>query len=223
MPGNDKPASRQSFLLHDLLTPLNHIVGFTDLILEELDKSSKEEIRADVEKVKAASNRMLAIVQGRVAAKVEATVPAILEAHDPTPSRADAEGSLLVVDDDPNNRMLVVRNLKKRGYQVAEATDGLEALELVHQSSFDLILCDLVMPRMDGVEFLRRIQAEFGDSLPVMVISALDQMETVEECLDLDAVDFISKPFEPYMLLAKVRAIIRRKRRRDELGQPPHH
>jgi CheY-like chemotaxis protein len=124
-----------------------------------------------------------------------------------------SRGSILVADDDENNRALIVRNLVRRGYQVTEARDGEQALQLVREHPFDLLLCDVVMPEMDGVELLRRVRSEVSQSLPVVVISALDQMDTVEKCLDLDATDFISKPFEPAVLLAKVRAIIRRQSR----------
>ena len=216
MSTNAKGPSSQSIRLHDLLTPLNHIVGFTDLLLEELDQSSKEDIRADVEKIRKAADRMLEAIQRDPVPYIEIPAPGNLHAEhvgEPT------SGSILVVDDDDNNRILVVRNLMKRGYEVAEAIDGVEALDQIRKNSFDLILCDIVMPRMDGVELLKHIQAEFADKLPVVVISAVDEMETVEQCLDLDAVDYITKPFEPYILLAKVRAILRRKRKRNEITQ----
>jgi adenylate cyclase len=211
--------SSQSVRVHQLLTPLNHIMGFADLLLEEIDKSSKEEIRADVEKIRKAADQMLGVIQeDRIPIRGSASRVALSE-DSKNREGNQAPGSVLVVDDDANNRILIARNLKKRGFEVREASDGLEALELIRKSTFDLVLCDIVMPGMDGIELLQHIHAEFGDQLPVMVISALDQMEMVEQCLDMEAVDFISKPFEPYILLAKVRANIRRKRRRESVAE----
>lgn len=216
MPKNNSGPSTASIRLHELLTPLNHIMGFTDLLLEELDRSSKAEMRGDIEKIKQAADRMFAVIQEDRAPHLEASPAATSPSSVTKPDGRLSEGFVLVVDDDANNRILIARNLKKRGYAVMEACDGVEALELIRKTPFDLVVCDIVMPRMDGVELLRHLQSEFGSRLPVMVISALDEMDTVEQCLDLDAVDFISKPFEPYILLAKVRAVIRRKRRREE-------
>lgn len=216
MPKSNNGPSAQSIRLHELLTPLNHIMGFTDLLLEELDRSSKEEMRGDIEKIKQAADRMLAVIQEDRSQHLEISPPAIVPSNAAKQEGLLSEGSVLVVDDDANNRILIARNLKKRGYAVMEACDGIEALDLVRKTPFDLIICDIVMPGMDGVELLKHLKAEFGDRLPVIVISALDQVDTVEQCLDLDAVDFISKPFEPYILLAKVRAIIRRKRSREQ-------
>ena len=209
--------STQSIRLHEILTPLTHIIGFADLLLEELDKSSKEEIRGDVEKIKKAADQMLAVIQADRTPAAESEKVVTLQETAALKSDEN-QGNVLVVDDDANNRILIARNLRKRGYKVAEASDGMEALEILKTNSFDLILCDIVMPQMDGVALLKHLQSQFRD-IPVMVISALDEMDVVEQCMDLDAVDFITKPFEPYILLAKVRATIRRKHLRDRGGK----
>ena len=211
--------SDESIQLHELLTPLNHITGFTDLLLEELDRSSKDDIRADVVKIRNAADRMLDVIHHARTSHIEIAMPTVVV--EDKKNHAASEGSVLVVDDDVNNRILIARNLRKRGFDVTDADDGVEALRLIDKKSFDVVLLDIVMPIMDGVDLLQRIHERFGDKLPVMIISALDDLEIVEKCLELDAVDFITKPYEPYILIAKVRAMIRRNRRRERTN-PSH-
>lgn len=200
---------------HALRTPLNHILGFTELLIEELDTLQMEEIRTDLNKIHEAGHQMLQLLDEEAGANLRG--PRLARPAEPSVN-SEATGSILVVDDEANNRMLMTRNLTKRGYTVTEATDGKEALDLLDREDFDLILCDIMMPIVDGTQVLKEVVAAYGDALPVIIISAMDQMDLVIECLDLGAADFVQKPFEPAVLLARVRATIKRKRQREIVG-----
>lgn len=115
---------------------------------------------------------------------------------------------VLVVDDEKNLRDFVRHNLEARGYQVKTAGTGLEALALINTQSFDLIILDLMMPNMDGLETTRRIRQ--NSLVPILVLSALGEEADKITALSLGADDYITKPFGVGELLARIRAILRR-------------
>ena len=121
--------------------------------------------------------------------------------------------SVLVVDDDPVNRMLLSKSLERDGHRVTTAEDGREAWERLQREPFDVVLLDVLMPELDGCQVLERIE---GDTqlrhLPVIMISALDELETVVRCIELGAQDYLPKPFNPVLLRARVNAGLTKKR-----------
>jgi CheY-like chemotaxis protein len=129
----------------------------------------------------------------------------------------DAAGRLLVVDDNRVNRLLLGRTLEQQGHSVAFAADGRRALEILATERFDLVLLDVEMPELDGVAMLKQFAAD-GRLLetPVIMTSALDEVERIAECIDLGADDFLSKPVNPVLLKARVSASLIKKRWRDE-------
>ncbi|MFN0066355.1 MAG: two-component system response regulator, partial [Limisphaerales bacterium] len=130
-----------------------------------------------------------------------------------------AAAALLVVDDNEDNRYTLGPRLKRLGYaNVAFATNGREALEALRTRPFDLVLLDVMMPEMNGYEVLEQLKAdERLRHLPVIMISALDQVESVIRCVELGAEDYLQKPFNPTLLRARVGACLEKKRLRDEL------
>jgi CheY-like chemotaxis protein len=126
--------------------------------------------------------------------------------------------ALLVVDDNEDNRYTLTRRLAREGYDtVVTATNGREALDLLAARRFDLVLLDVMMPELNGYEVLERIRAD--DQLrhvPVIMISALDQLESVVRCIELGAEDYLPKPFNPVLLRARVGACLEKKRLRDQ-------
>lgn len=124
---------------------------------------------------------------------------------------------ILVVDDVAENRDLLVRRLGRLGLShVDQAADGVEALDAISRNAYDLVLLDIMMPELDGfgvLDALRR-DGRIGD-LPVVVISALNDMEPVVRCVELGAEDFIFKPFNPTLLRARVLATLEKKALRD--------
>ncbi len=125
-------------------------------------------------------------------------------------------GKLLVVDDNALNRDLLVRHLEREGHTVSLAEDGRRALALIGAERFDLVLLDLIMPEMNGYEVLQRLKGDAAHrDIPVIVISALDELDSVVRCLEAGAEDYLSKPFNPVLLRARIGASLEKKRLRD--------
>jgi DNA-binding response OmpR family regulator len=116
--------------------------------------------------------------------------------------------TILAADDDPQLLRLITRNLQLEGYDVLAASDGQQALELIENNSPDLVLLDVMMPRMDGFTVCYRVR-EFS-SVPIIIITARGQDQDKVRGLDLGADDYLTKPFSVDELLARVRAVIRR-------------
>jgi CheY-like chemotaxis protein len=125
-------------------------------------------------------------------------------------------GRILVVDDNLENRDLLERRLTRQGYQVTSAGDGIHALELVRAQQFDLLLLDLMMPQLNGYQVLEIMKADTDlRHLPVIMISALDEIESVARCVEIGAEDYLTKPFNPILLQARIDACLEKKRLRD--------
>lgn len=125
---------------------------------------------------------------------------------------------VLVVDDDPGILTVVRRNLDARGYVVASASRGAEALRQLAMEDMDLVILDLMLPDMDGLDVLRRMR-QISDTPPVIVLSAKVEGPTKVEALDSGADDYLTKPFDMEELLARVRAVLRRESSRG-IHQP---
>jgi sigma-B regulation protein RsbU (phosphoserine phosphatase) len=132
---------------------------------------------------------------------------------------ATPDPALLVVDDNEDNRYTLIQRLKRQGYtNVTTAVNGREALEQLRARPFDLVLLDVTMPEMNGYEVLENLKADARlRHLPVIMISAVDQVESVVRCIELGAEDYLPKPFNPTLLKARVGASLEKKRLRDEL------
>lgn len=130
----------------------------------------------------------------------------------------DAKGHVLVVDDDALNRLQLLQGLKQQGYSTAQAEDGEQALEILAEMSFDLVILDILMPKLDGFEVLRRMKDNgVLRDIPVIVISALDEMDSVVRCIKMGAEDHLSKPFDPTLLEARVSACLEKKQLRETI------
>jgi adenylate cyclase len=125
---------------------------------------------------------------------------------------------VLVVDDNEGNRDLLTRRLSRAGYEsIRTACNGREALEMMRQHDFDLVLLDVMMPEIDGIGVLREMKqdAQLRD-IPVVMISAVDDPTSVTECIELGAEDYLPKPFVQTVLQARIRGSIERKHLRDQ-------
>ncbi|MBW6465813.1 MAG: response regulator transcription factor [Brevefilum sp.] len=117
-------------------------------------------------------------------------------------------GHILIVEDDPNIRKLVRVNLLKRGYTVSEAEDSHRAIALFQETSADLVLLDLVLPGLSGVDICAWIRAR--SDVPIIILSARQEEDLKIAALDAGADDYVTKPFSPEELLARIRAFLRR-------------
>jgi signal transduction histidine kinase len=127
-------------------------------------------------------------------------------------------GHILVVDDNQTNRLTLSLGLQREGYTVATAENGVQALERLRAKPFDLVLLDIVMPDLDGYQVLEQMKNDSElQNVPVIVISAVDEMESVIRCIAMGAEDYLPKPFDPVLLRARIGASLEKKRLRDQI------
>lgn len=127
---------------------------------------------------------------------------------------------VLVVDDLPTNVLLLAKELTGRGYEVLKAYNGSQALEVAQSGGPDLILLDLVMPDMDGIEVCRRLKADPAmHSVPIIMVSGCDREEDIVRALDAGAHDYITKPLNPRIAMARVRSAARSKAAHDQIAE----
>jgi two-component system cell cycle response regulator len=124
---------------------------------------------------------------------------------------------ILVVEDNDANRAMLCRRLNKHGYLTTEAADGRQALDAVAKERFDLVLCDIMMPVVDGFAVLRAMKADAERAaIPIIMVSAVDEMASVVRCIEMGAEDYLQKPYDPVLLLARVNACLDKRRLRDQ-------
>ncbi len=145
--------------------------------------------------------------------------------HEETPSTThrppvpqDDATAILVVDDNEDHRYTLVRRLEREGYSnITEAENGRLALEVLMEHPFDLVLLDIMMPEMNGYQLLEHMKADTSlRDIPVVMISASEEIESVVRCIDLGAEDYLMKPFNKVLLRARVSACIEKKRLGDQ-------
>jgi len=132
-------------------------------------------------------------------------------------SRHTEAGRLLVVDDNKVNRLLLGHELERQGHRVAFAESGRQALVMLRERPFDLVMLDVLMPEMDGYAVLAELTADHHlRHIPVIMTSALDELDSVVRCIELGAEDYLPKPIKPVLLRARIGASLEKKRLRDE-------
>jgi len=212
-------------LLHDLRTPLNQIIGYSQMLSEEA-VLEREGFTGDLEKIRDAGYRMLTLIdENFTSAAVDCGAflsPRRRSEGAATDSRIAAAmplvapGKLLVVDDESTNREVLSRRLTRQGHTVVTAKNGSDALAVMREKPFDLVLLDIMMPEMDGYEVLRRIKSDDRlQHIPVVMISAVDELQSVVRCVAAGAEDYLAKPFNPTLLQARIGACLEKKRGRD--------
>ena len=297
---NQSPLSILAHLRHELRTPINAIIGYGEMLLEELEETNEdsesigtlqqirelgvqllssinlflnpsqiedsqidlEEILAnpqlkseltkptqvviercqqllasiesdlivDLEKIQAAANRLLVEIDGinnlSLSTSVSSDIPlhttsVLSESIAPVEKFLDSsfidpdKDTILIVDDNETNRDLLSRQVKAQGYQAVTAANGQQAMEMIKTGVSDLILLDIMMPEIDGYQVLQWIRDTSWRHIPVIVISALDEIDSVVKCIEMGAEDYLSKPFNPTLLKARVGACLEQKRLRD--------
>jgi two-component system sensor histidine kinase/response regulator len=207
-------------LLHDLRTPLNQIIGYSEILAEE--SAEGEGLSTDLQKIRSAGQRMLDIIDENFAAGAESRRTAPLRHYELSlrsatgPGPAAEPGMILIVDDDESNRDVLYRRLTRQGHTAKSVSSGAEAIALMEEIAFDVALLDIMMPDMDGHELLRRIKtAEATRDIAVIMISAVNEVDAVVQCIQAGAEDYLTKPFDPTLLRARVDSCLQKKRGRD--------
>jgi serine phosphatase RsbU (regulator of sigma subunit) len=124
--------------------------------------------------------------------------------------------NILVVDDNENNRELLSRRIRDQGYKVITAKNGKEAIKEINKGNYDLIILDIIMPEIDGYQVLKWLKDSQWRNIPVIMISALDELDSVVKCIEMGAEDYLQKPFNPVLLKARVNACLEKKKLRDQ-------
>jgi class 3 adenylate cyclase len=205
-----------------LTPPLHRIIACTEKLSTQAGQASDKDLLPDIGRISSAAGRLLALIGHRAtppAAGSGATIPAIQATAGTENSSHPAadRGVILVVDDDQGNREMLARRLDREGHRTFVAADGPEALDLLKTRPVDLVLLDVMMPGMDGYEVLRRLKSDPAlREVPVLMISALDEMDSVVRCIQLGAEDYLPKPFDPVLLRARIGACLEKKRLRDQ-------
>jgi adenylate cyclase len=220
----------QAKLRHDLRTPLNAIIGYSEMALEDLEgNAAADALSPDIGKLLAEARNLLDTIDAIVDLSrtqnsaaddtdARAVVAGLLRTlrADPEAARTTEVGRILVVDDNQSNRDLLQRRLVHEGHEVVSVESGRKALDLLPGESFDLILLDLMMPDMNGIEVLEQLKADerfYG--IPVIMISGLSETEAVIRCIEAGAEDYLPKPFSLVLLRARINACLERKRWRE--------
>jgi class 3 adenylate cyclase len=201
-------------LSSQLSAPLSAIVQTLSSLKLSAAGAGAQRESEDLERIA----RAAAALQSAVAAGGAATQTSPRNASTPAPSAGD--GVILVVDDNAGNRDMLGRRLEREGHRVQLAESGAQALDLLRSRRVDLVLLDVMMPQVDGFEVLRQLKSDEAlRDIPVLMISALDEIESVVRCIELGAEDYLPKPFDPVLLRARIGACLEKKHLRDREAQ----
>ena len=238
--GSADLAEYRRTLRHDLRTPINAIKGYGEMLREDAQDGGAEALVADLDKLLGEAALLLDRIDGLVtfsggnAAPSTGTAPAAVEIGSPakmvenllkavrpiTAKEADLvavqPSRILVVDDNASNRDLLTRRLQRQGHTVLQAENGTIALAMVEKQAPDLVLLDLMMPEISGYDVLACLKSDLRfRNIPVIMISALSELDSIVRCIEAGADDYLAKPFEPTLLRARVGSSLERKHLRD--------
>lgn len=230
-PADTAPADLPAFaaqMHYRLRGTLNTVIGYSEM-LADAPAGLGETYVSDLGRIGDSGRRLLALIndianfrardfdthsQPSALEMVRAVVSGL---DQPRPAAGAGGGCLMVVDDNEVTRDLLARRLERESHTVTKAASGAEALRLLGEAEFDLLLLDLMMPEMSGFELLARLKSdECLRAIPVIVVSALGETEGPIRCIEMGAEDYLPKPCDPVLLRARVGACLEKKRLRDQ-------
>lgn len=192
-------------LLHELRNHVGAIAGYLELLLEDRESIDRS-LLGDFDALRVHAAELLTAMTPDADATA-ARFPAVAAAD---------RGRLLVIDDNELSRELLGRHLHRQGHEVLTAASGAEAMTMLAHHAVDLIFLDLVMPEMDGLELLTRIKSDDRlRAVPVIIVSGISETDGVIRCIEAGAEDYLTKPFNPVLLQARLNAGLERKRWHD--------
>ncbi len=213
-----------------LRTPINTVIGYSEMLQEDADDINIDTIYEDLGKIiesgKNLTKEIDKVISFNPTEFVEKKgqslkdIKSVLTSIQPINKEEEikiTKGTILVVDDNKNNTTLLKKRLQKLGNYVKTANDGIEALESIQKTKFDLILLDIIMPKMNGyevLEFLKKDKRFY--EIPIIMLSSMDDLTSIYRCIDLGADDYVTKPFDKMILEARISACIEKKQLRDK-------
>jgi putative two-component system response regulator len=208
---------------------VDQIVGYCEMLLEESEESGQCALAPDLRNIQTAAINLIGLMEaGLGLARASGAASPSPAGGDPAAGNGPPRGSwprgeqtpfgpILVVDDNEKNREMLFRRLERLGYTVFVAEHGRAALDMMAMAKFDLVLLDVMMPELNGYEVLQRMKSDASlKDIPVIVISALDEIGSIVRCIEMGAEDYLPKPFDPVLLKARVGASLEKKRLRDQ-------
>lgn len=206
-------------LLRQVYAHLYDIIGQVQAAKRRLGREKNEALLPDTEKILDAANGILEIFESSFEEKPGADGPGenrpdqgVRLASSFFP-RASLTGRILVVDDNEFNRELLARHLERQGHLVCQASDGMAALAVLRQASFDILIVDVMMPGMNGYQLLEAVKADPRlKAIHAIVISALDDTQSIARCIQLGAEDYLPREFEPVILRARIESCLEKRR-----------
>jgi len=227
---SDEPSDEaRARLRHDLRTPLHQIIGYAELLEETAREKNDEASIADLSRIRSAARRALELADavapaadvtpaGGVFFKGPEALPAVPAPRAPSRPIDRSAVRLLVVDDNELNRDMLSRRLGARGFQVETSPDGKDALQRIETEVFDLLLLDVMMPEVSGIDVLRKLRERWSESdLPIIMATARDATEDVVEALSLGANDYVTKPLDFPVVLARIETQLTLKDQKAEI------
>ena len=233
-----------STLRMELITPLSTVMGYCEMLLGEapaalisdIDKLNKSAqlLLSQVNDIVNLAQQQLQIIEesddtnwlspvqlleGETTTALAHSAEVALESlrQETSNKVASKNGTVLVIDDNPANCDLLARRLQKQGHTVTTATNAQQALRLLQAIPYELILLDVIMPGVNGLELLKQLKEHHNwRHIPVIMISALDDLDGAVKCIELGAEDYLNKPFSPTLLRARISASLERKQLRDQ-------
>jgi signal transduction histidine kinase/DNA-binding response OmpR family regulator len=224
-------------LSQELRHPVSQVIRHANATQQIAEDRGLGQVVSDLQKISTAAGNLLNATTGDAPnSSVKSGRKSIRPEKDVTPSsippvegifgrpggasthdRQDGKGSLLVVEDNETSRRMLCRRLKRQGYQVAEAENGRQAMEMVRAKAYDLILLDLMMPDVNGYQVLEQLKSDGTlRHIPVIMLSAREEVDSVARCIETGAEDYLAKPFNPVQLKARIDASLEKKRLRDQ-------
>jgi len=225
---------------HDLRNPLNGILGYTEIIEEEFEDDLDKQSLLSLSKIKELSYEIANAIDSIVNAlerklnaddlqenkgSEEEAIERLFstlnsDEYDPIISEEISDSIILIVDDNDSNRDLLQRRLRLYDFECVQASGGKEALSILSKQKIDLVLLDVLMPDMNGIEVLNAIRnSELQSDLPVIMVSGFDDVRSVAKCIAIGASDYLSKPVDGVVLGAKVVAALERKALRKKSNE----
>ena len=226
-PSTTDPLSQ---LRDELRTLVNQVISCSEMLLQgEAEGSVLNAQGSDLKSIQAAGRQLLELINTKLS--IEALSGASTSAHTAAHRRpasppgdgrgetgffARYDGNVLVADDNKTNRDMLTQRLQRQGMKVETATDGRQTLEIARNQAVDVVLLDTMMPGLDGFSVLQQLKSDPQTRhIPVIMISAIDEIESVIRCIEAGAEDYLPKPFNPILLRARIGACLEKKLLRE--------